>query len=336
MGRELSARELLAVPRFTPLAQLALSPDGTFIAYSVDQGSFSPGVSNTDDFGDRDESLEETTELWVMELRSGRVERVCCERGSATLPSWSPDGNDLAFYRSKMRHGASLAGATSSTKEGSLGIWNRDTKAVRELLEDSLSIQASLMPPLWVNDNSRVLVFLKPTGQVTPEKQNKNDSSDGRRSTIESNVFTDPHILVRTSHSDAATTSSQTWDNKDDIATRKYYKSDLGILDVVAGDVKRTLENVYPVRYALSRDRTKLAYANYKGTASNSFYQTLDIHLLDIRTSQDRIVLPMDVYSAADNRGAFFSWSPDSRLLSFTDEHAAPEVRDGYAVEFRW
>lgn len=331
MGKELTAADILVMPRLTSLAPIALSPEGRLIAFSVDRGFHSPQVSEKQPAAERDESFEQRTELWVTNLRTKKEQRVCCEQGSATLPSWSPDGKYLAFYRSKRSQADLVPGTNSSRSETSIAIWNRDTGALQEFLEGALGMQSSLVPACWIDYGNRMLVLVEPTNKTRYEFKDDSDNLADQHPALGLDILRDPSIRTMTSYTEDDHPLSPLQDSKHQISMRKYYESDLAILDFPSGGLTRILRNFHPVYSALSPDHSKFAYANYEGTVSNSFYQSLSIHLLDLGTLQDRIVEALNISNAADNRGPFFSWSPDSHFLSFVDEHAAANVKDGYA-----
>src|SRR5437899_8043625 len=90
---QLSAKDVLTGSQFPLFARFSVSPDSTLVAYTAERTRLTsnthPGVAPA-----------QNSELLVTNLRTGQTNIVCCEQGSALLPSWSPDGKRLAFYRS--------------------------------------------------------------------------------------------------------------------------------------------------------------------------------------------------------------------------------------------
>jgi dipeptidyl aminopeptidase/acylaminoacyl peptidase len=68
--------------RFRSIGQVALSPDGGHVAYTVTS---------------RDRPGRPNSQLWIMDLATAKAQRVGDEKSSQSLPHWSPDGRWLAY-----------------------------------------------------------------------------------------------------------------------------------------------------------------------------------------------------------------------------------------------
>src|SRR5882757_8085011 len=68
--------------RMKSVGEAQFSPDRARIAYTV---------SNNDGQG------RPYSQLWIMELSSGKSMRVSDDKGRGSQPTWSPDGSRIAF-----------------------------------------------------------------------------------------------------------------------------------------------------------------------------------------------------------------------------------------------
>ena len=77
--RPITAQDLWAVKR---VGAPALSPDGKWVAYSVQEWSI--------------EKNKSTAALWLTDVASASSRRLTAGTGSDTAPAWSPDGSRIA------------------------------------------------------------------------------------------------------------------------------------------------------------------------------------------------------------------------------------------------
>jgi dipeptidyl aminopeptidase/acylaminoacyl peptidase len=70
------------LPRFRSVGDVALSPDGRSVAYTVTM---------------RDQPGRPSAQLWLMDVASQKATRVGGDKASASEPHWSPDGKWVAF-----------------------------------------------------------------------------------------------------------------------------------------------------------------------------------------------------------------------------------------------
>ena len=71
------------VQQIRTVGDVQLSPDGTRIAYSV-QNNDRPGTPYT--------------QIWIRDLKTGDTRRLGTDKDAARTPRWSPDGHHLAFF----------------------------------------------------------------------------------------------------------------------------------------------------------------------------------------------------------------------------------------------
>lgn len=151
-SRPFNPEDMLGIVEFVPGSYPAISPNGAWVAYATVDPSLESNIlaRHPDGF------------LWVVKP-GGKPERIAAE-DFADTPIWSPDGRELAFFR---------------TRKGQrqLCIWTASTGAVRELGEsfpkdDSLWGSEQLAPQ-WTASGSAIVyaVMLPAPPQADPESQ---------------------------------------------------------------------------------------------------------------------------------------------------------------------
>ncbi|HET8733678.1 MAG TPA: prolyl oligopeptidase family serine peptidase, partial [Anaeromyxobacteraceae bacterium] len=90
------------------LGGIALSPDGTRVAWTVRQKTFDPEAKAPADFdpakaseADLKAGWKVTTQLWVAPAERGEPRQLTFANEAPSTPVWSPDGSTLGFLRKK-------------------------------------------------------------------------------------------------------------------------------------------------------------------------------------------------------------------------------------------
>lgn len=301
---ELSAEQLLTMPTFPIYPSLALSPDDSQVAYTVEttrvlSANAAPGA------GSRDTS-EEKTEIWITRLDSGRTERIYCDEASLDFPSWSSDGKALAFYKV----GASAIPAAEEQIDA-LVVWNAETKLTREYMNGQLAAAVTRTPPQWLAGHSSILIFTRPVGPATLPERTVTRKIQGVVA-----VQDDPTIRVMTT----SALSPQHFASEDSVNPfqdfAKRFQSGVAIVDIPSGSVKTISRSFNCVARLLSPDGRILYYSTIKSQEKDSLFFLSDVHALSFATGEDRILL----VGARTYGGSIpFSLSPDSQFLAFPD-----------------
>lgn len=140
--RVLTPADLWTIKR---LGSPQLSPDARLIVFTQQEWSLEKNSSSTN--------------LWLVEVATGRVRRLTTAQASDGSPAWSPDGSRLAFVS---RRGGDEAAA--------LYVIAVDGGEAEKVLE----LPASVAAPKWLPDGRRLVA----TTTVIPELAGKMAASD--------------------------------------------------------------------------------------------------------------------------------------------------------------
>ena len=148
---------ILARPKFPLLIDngFALSPNGKQVVYVVKKPKQKP-LPSPRFLSNGTPSSGWSSQLMLSDLGTKTIKEVCPKDTSCFRPSWSPDGNWIAFY---------------SDEGGGLGLWEFDLKKNqrRQLLNDR--VRASLWSgdePQWSLDSKKIFI-----GTRSPENLRK-------------------------------------------------------------------------------------------------------------------------------------------------------------------
>ena len=150
---DVTATRLTSEP--VDIIQSCWAPDGSEIAFCANRRP--------------DPDLSVSMALWVLTISTGQMRCLTSEDGSAQMPSWSPDGQTIAYYYS-----------IDQTETSNISPWvvnAHDNSAPRpvtssavnltclELIVDELHISI-IGRPLWFPDSHSLLVTVQEQGQV--------------------------------------------------------------------------------------------------------------------------------------------------------------------------
>ncbi|MCE2403470.1 PD40 domain-containing protein, partial [Candidatus Poribacteria bacterium] len=97
-----SIEDILSIELLTLFDPIAASPDGTRLAVAVQSYSrkrVGTGIDGYIPTGLLD--LQEGSEIWLVNVQSGKSRNLTPNWGTSYCPAWSPDGKRLAFYSDK-------------------------------------------------------------------------------------------------------------------------------------------------------------------------------------------------------------------------------------------
>ena len=275
--------ELLSAPALSPFVPGDVSPDGSLFAYTV------VDAVRKRAFG-RPPAVILTgvpwyaiaADIWVTELQTGEASRITEGKGNNWLPRWSPDGARLAFLSDR--------GTEGKLGPARLWVWERSTGTLRQIGDFELVPHARAIE--WLSDSRSLLASLVPQGMTRAQLAAQREPP--RPSAPESGV------TARVYNFDPSVPGAvpQTEQSNLDASRRGLVK-----VNIESGDSQWVVPDARIPTYALSPDRTVIAYTKLVGTERPGSQQfLLDIITYDFQTGRTRVV-------AAKVRGSAYSWN---------------------------
>jgi dipeptidyl aminopeptidase/acylaminoacyl peptidase len=293
----LAVEDALDVRRFGELSAPVFSPQGTWVAYMVQENrrmrlrdedlphSYAhTGVSEYEEQGD----------LWITNTKSGETKNLTGGVGSNWGATWSPDGSLLAFVSDRDGSG-----------QAKVWIWTLRLDTLR--MVSSLPVRMPSGSHMsWTPDSKKILVTVVPEGltldrylqevfATEPSPSRRTEGSEG------------PTVQVYRATGDGQSSASPVMNNLD-----AEFRHDLVSVDIATGNAAYLLRGRRIGWFSLSGDGARVACTVVKRFAKPASWQlTYDIVVVELKTMHER-TLGKDLQLVSR-----FSWSPDSGALGF-------------------
>jgi dipeptidyl aminopeptidase/acylaminoacyl peptidase len=276
---------LLSQRDFAVLSPLALN--GDYVAYTVRQPVRSEPLGWSKRFSSTGVPRQlEGSEVWVANIGTGKSNEISSGHSSAWSPSWSPDGERLAFYSDR-------GGAVR------LWVWDRATNELHLASSVNAHPYWGFEVPRWTSDGSQILIKALPE-QVTPAELKLMTGVSAARDTPPNTSE-----VTATVYADLDPSASN------EISGREF--GDLVLIDVKSGTAERIARRVNTRGYWISPDSANVAYTTLTPPDVNTQRNRFNVAVVNLRTKKSRILV-----SGIDmDWGTGVSWSPDGRFLSF-------------------
>jgi len=297
--------EMLAAHTFGEYMPFDLSPDGKWVAYTLqDNRRMQTRSGRTYFLRTGASTFGNGCDIWVTSMDSGRSMPVTNGRGNNWSPAWSPDGRQLAFYSD--RDGRARLWLWDATNDKLRRVSNRLVRSLRNPLE-------------WTLQGKHVLLKVLPEA-MTLEEADGLSNPDGQALENRKGAGVAVYRSSATDHGRDATQSGA-WD-------LSYMFSDLVLVDVETAGVQVVASRERIAHYWLSPDGRQAAYAKVLCFESPASQQVLyDLVVYSFRTKESRIVASRVALAA---EGSAVSWSPDSERIAFRT--AGMNSREDYFV----
>ncbi|MDT8067071.1 MAG: prolyl oligopeptidase family serine peptidase [Terriglobia bacterium] len=294
-------RGALGVLSFSNRMPISLSPDGEWVAYTVEDDR---KVSGTKDerymFYTPTGAFTEAIgcDVLVTNTRTGETRNLTQGKGTSSSAVWSPDGKLLAFYSDR-------------TGTERLWIWNRATGEMRQLSDAIPRPFFNFQVPRWSPDGRSLLVKILPAGMTVEQaadliRPSPTPKTETKHNGVTVTVFkSEPAAAVQSTTEPTRRVTDERWMNR--------YDGDLALIDVATGKINRIATGIRPLGYWFSPNGESIVYTDWKGMEENSQQPVYDIDIFSMSSRTSRILVP----KTEEDYGQSVSWSPDGRSLAY-------------------
>jgi dipeptidyl aminopeptidase/acylaminoacyl peptidase len=294
-ARQPELADFIGMKSFPILAPISLSPDGKYVAYTIQDGLRIGDITDPESIDERPGSgrITRGCEVWVADIENGTSVRISDPQSSSWAPMWSPSGEMLAYF-------------SDSGGRARPWLWHRKTQQANPLAEVRPQIVDESDVPRWSIDGKSI--FFRAANERTVELARRQGPNRGRSDSPPPLVLNSPegtHDLLESKSSDSISAFGVT----------NTYLGDLVAVRVESGEVTRLSENRQVYTWWPSPDGTRIAFTVGLGYQEGDTDWTLfDIVVRDLASGRETIAAHE---AQLDNSGSALSWSPDGSRLAY-------------------
>ncbi len=292
----IETEDVLSSLSFSPQTPIDLSPDGEWVAYTV-QNPRKKEKTGDERYSFFSRSgmprLRIGCEVWVTNSISGESRCLTEGKGNGWGPVWSPNGNYLAFY-------------SDQNGQAQLWVWEKSSDTLRQVSDAIVRPYYGSEIVRWTPDSQKILCKILPQRMTLEEACSlfmgpplpKDDQKEADQPSVA--VYRSPEA---TKQGDDV---GQQQDNMQEIEVTNIYLSDLALIDVSNGEVQRIVHRMKVLGYWISPDGMNIAFTILEN-------KLIVVSLSDTRSQ----VFATDIQQ---KRAISVSWSPDGQLLSYISD----------------
>ncbi len=224
----------LAQPSFQSYAPLALSPDGAWVAFTLMNPTAVKSPAAGSWFTSAGTPSTATgARVRITHVRTGRTLPVANESAASWGPSWSPDGQYLAFY---------------SDADGTARLWVRETATgrTRRVSDAIIRGHRAFEVPRWTPDSRSVITPILPYGSALPEaarrRPNAGDIAARQRDSATVNVM----------RADSSQRYGGQFSGGRSMDNQSSLQADLARVSIATGAVRTLAHGYRPLEYAVA------------------------------------------------------------------------------------
>jgi dipeptidyl aminopeptidase/acylaminoacyl peptidase len=300
----LKIEDALGTLAFAGRMPIALSPDGEWVAYTVeDDRKRESAQDERYRFYTRTGVFLEAVgcDVWLANTKTYESRNLTGGKGSSSSPVWSPDGKYLAFYSDR-----------SGTER--IWLWERATGQMRQLSDAIPRPFFNFQVVRWAPDSRSIIAKVLPEGMTVeqaadlvsppPPQKSKASKPDGVTVTVYSSTPATKNAKDAPAESRVET---QDWMNR--------YLGDVVAIDIISGKIDRIATRLKPLGYWVSPDGKYVAYMAWQGIEENTQQAVYQLYLFSFADRQSRILVPQ----LKEEYGISVSFSPASDSIAYMD-----------------
>jgi dipeptidyl aminopeptidase/acylaminoacyl peptidase len=288
----LSLEDAVSMRSFPLKAPVSLSPDGSWVAYTLQQLSRAP--NKTKDFGFFSPSgvtwLAKDGEVWVANTHTDEQFQISPRSSSSWDPAWAPNGRSVAFYSDE--------GGVAR-----LWVWDLATRRARPLSDLQIRVFGMEEMPRWSPDSESVFTKTVSAGEERPPEP------------------TNPGQARLVLKSEPTTKSPEATIPVGEPDYLNGYRADLTRFDCATGKAERLAVNREIVGWWLSPSGQQLALTELQGF-KKGFVGELT-YALDIINLSNHTITIIGEQLLLGTDGFGVSWSPEGSNLAFLAKQSA-------------
>ena len=296
-NKALTVEDNLSIRYFAEYTPISFSPDGRLLTYTVrsNQRNYLVEPGNYQRTGIEWYSIG--ADVHIVDSATKKSRNLTSNEGNNSFPSWSPDGNFLAFLSDRDGGG-----------QAKLWVWDRRKDQIRKVSDTILRCEQIE----WTPDDHQILVTALPIN-FSPAEYVRKTSPETEASDSTEDKTSDFSVTTFQSHPHSEGNLPKPVSSSDPWNLNRYLR-DLVAIDLESGHTSRIVEGEKISRFSLSPDGTRVAYSTPTRFEHAGSQQILyDLLMVDMHGNR-RDVLASDI--CLDYDGSGFSWSADSTRVS--------------------